>query len=52
MDGFPVLFVNDWSDITPKLLEKNEHLYKQAQELNLKKLDLDLIFKAIVKSYE
>jgi len=52
MDGFPVLFVNDWSDITPKLLEQNEHLYKQAQELNLKKLDLDLIFKLIVESYE
>lgn len=52
MEGFPVLFVNDWSDVTQELLEENDHLFKQAQEMNLKRLDLNLIFKAIVSSYE
>lgn len=52
MKSFPVLFVNDWSDITQELLHKNQHLYDQAQKMSLKKLDLDLIFKTIVSSYE
>ncbi len=52
MDGFPVLFVNEWSDVTEELLLANDHLFQQAQEMNLKKLDLDLIFNAIVSSYE
>jgi hypothetical protein len=52
MQGFPVLYVDEWSDITQKLLQDNEHLFKQAQEMSLKKLDLNLIFNSIVKSYE
>lgn len=52
MDGFPVLYVDKWSDITQKLLDQNEHLFKKAKEMNLKKLDLNLIFKAIKQSYE
>lgn len=52
MQGFPVLFVEQWSDVTQKLLEQSDHLFKRAQEMNLKKLDLNLIFNAIVKSYE
>lgn len=52
MQGFPVLFVSEWSDITRELLEKNDHLFEQAQTMSLKKLDLDLIFNAIVSSYE
>lgn len=52
MKDFPVLFVNEWSDITEELLIENDHLFQQAQEMILKKLDLDLIFNAIVSSYE
>jgi hypothetical protein len=52
MQGFPVLFVNDWSDITPELLEDNNHLYEEAQKMSLKKLDLNLIFEGIVNSYK
>ena len=51
MQGFPVLFVEEWSDITPKLLKDNNHLYEKAQKMSLKKLDLSLIFKVIVNSY-
>lgn len=51
MKGFPVLFVKDWSDITVNLLEENDHLYQQALEMPLKRLDLNLIFKGIVASY-
>ena len=51
MKGFPVLFVKDWSDIDEKLLKDNDYLYEQAQQMSLKKLDLDLIFEGIVKSY-
>ena len=52
MQGFPVLFVNEWSDITQELLVKNDHLYQEAQKMSLKKLDLSLIYNIIVKSYE
>lgn len=52
MDGFPILFVDDWPDVTKELLEQNDHLFQQAKSLNLNKLDLNLIFNTIVKSYE
>lgn len=51
MDGFPVLFVDDWRDIDDNLLVYHNYLYQQAQQMNLKKLDLNLIFNAIVQSY-
>lgn len=51
MKGFPVLFVNDWSDITHILLEDNDHLYQEAQLINSKRLDLDVIYRTIVSSY-
>ena len=41
---FPVLFVKDYSEVTPELLEANEHLYKQAQEMDMEKLSLDYWF--------
>lgn len=43
-EGFPVLFVNDFSEINKELLEKNEHLYQDALNLDLSKLDLDKLF--------
>lgn len=51
MKGFPVLFVKDWNEVTKELLIANNHLFKEAQEMCLKKLDLDLIFNSIVSSY-
>ncbi len=52
MKGFPVLFVNDWSDITKQLLKDNEGLYQIAKQMSLNRLDLDLIFSSIVNSYK
>ena len=52
MKGFPVLFVHDWPDVTEKLLKDYDYLYQQAQEMPLKKLDLDFIFNTIVGSYK
>lgn len=52
MAGFPVLFVNEWSDVTKELLEKSDHLYEEAQQFNMDRLDLNLLFNLIVNSYE
>ncbi len=52
MKGFPVLFVEDWPELTEELLQKSDHLYVEAQEMNLNKLDLNLVFKTIIASYE
>ncbi len=40
----PVLFVKDYSEVTEELLKANEHLYIQAQEMDMKLLDLDYWF--------
>lgn len=52
MAGFPVLFVNDWSDVSKELLEANDHLYQEAQKIDLDKLDLRKIYDGIVKKYD
>lgn len=52
MKGFPVLFVNDWNEVSEQLLKDNNYLYEEAQTMSLKKLDLDLIFRGIMASYE
>lgn len=41
--NFPVLYVNEWSDITEELLLSNEHLLEQAKN-NEPKLDLNKLF--------
>ncbi len=51
MKGFPVLFVKEWSDVTEQLLEGNDHLFQQAQEMDLEKLDLNYLFKKIMNKY-
>ncbi len=51
MQGLPVLFVENWADITDKLLEDNEYLYEEAQNMSLKRLDLNVIFKLIMQGY-
>lgn len=48
MKPFPVLFVNDWSDITPELLKNNEYLYQQAQTMDLSLLDLNKLFNTCI----
>jgi hypothetical protein len=52
MQGFPVLFVNDWSDITEDLLKSNNHLFEYAQVMNMNRLNLTFIFDSIMRSYE
>lgn len=52
MQGFPVLFVKQWEDITQQLLIANDYLYEEAQQMSLCKLDLEVIFKAIVQGYD
>lgn len=51
MKGFPVLFVKDWPEITPKLLVDNDNLYKQAQKMDLTRLDLSVVFGGIMANY-
>lgn len=51
MADFPVLFVKDWDEITPKLLVDNDHLYKQALKMSLRKLDLSTVFNGIMANY-
>lgn len=38
---FPALFVNEWDEVTEQLLLDNEHLYQQAQQMDMNKLDLN-----------
>ena len=51
MKGWPVLFVDDWSEVTEELLKASEHLYEEAQKMDLSPLDLNVMFDKIVKSY-
>jgi hypothetical protein len=46
---FPILYVNDWSEVTKELLEANNHLYQQAQTMDLSLLDLDNLYNRCVK---
>jgi hypothetical protein len=44
----PVLFVNNYEDVTEELLITNENLYQEANNIDLKKLDLDNIMKKYI----
>lgn len=48
MDGFPVLYVDQWSDINEQLLYDADHLFKEAQAMDMEKLNLNKIFNKIV----
>lgn len=48
MDGWPVLFVKDWNEVTKELLEENDYLYQQAQTMDLSPLDLNNLFKSCI----
>lgn len=52
MKGFPVLFVDDWSQITEELLIASDYLYEEAQKMDLSKLDLKKVFKKIMAQYD
>lgn len=45
----PVLFVNDYSEVTQELLIENDNLYQQAQTMDLTSLTLPYFFDKIVK---
>lgn len=51
MKGFPVLFVKDWPEVTEQLLKDNDHLYQEALQMDMNKLDLHTMFDSIVSSY-
>jgi hypothetical protein len=48
-EDYPVIFVNDYSEVTEELLIDNEHLYQQAQEMDMTSLTLSHFFDRIVK---
>ena len=48
---YPVLFVDKYSDITKDLLLENEHLFEQAQKMDLTGLTLRGFFDNIINEY-
>ena len=47
----PVLWVSDYGDITEEFLKLNNHLYEEAQEMDLSKLTLKGFFDSIINKY-
>jgi len=45
----PVLFVNDYSEVTEELLIENDSLFQQAQTMDLSSLTLPYFFDKIVE---
>lgn len=41
---FPVLFVDEWEEVTEQLLKDNEHLFDEMQNINPDLLDLNKIY--------
>ncbi len=48
---FPVLFLDDYIDITENLLIDNNSLYEKALNLDMSKLDLNLLFNRCINNY-
>ena len=48
--GYPVLFVDSYFDITEKLLIDNDHLYQEAQTMDLSELTLPYFYDKIIKT--
>ena len=48
---YPVLWVHDYADVTGDLLKDNNHLYEEAQEMDLTPLTLPTFFDNIVNTY-
>lgn len=45
LEGFPVLYIKNWYEVTHALLEYKEPLFQQAQSMDLGRLDLEKIMK-------
>ena len=50
-ENYPVLFVEKYSDVTEELLLANDHLFQQAQTMDLSDLTLPKFFDKIVDRY-
>jgi len=48
-DGFPVLMVDNFSDVTEELLIQNDHLYQKALKLDMNKLDIRVLYNNIIE---
>lgn len=49
-EGFPVLFVNDFTEVTKDFLKKHDYLYKEVLNLNIRKLNAKFIHKKLIDS--
>lgn len=47
---YPVLFVDEYSEVTKELLIENDHLFQQAQTMDLSRLDLNNFFNKTLES--
>jgi hypothetical protein len=47
---FPVLFVNDYNEVTEDLLLKKNYLFEKSINLDINELDLDFLFNKCVKN--
>lgn len=50
-DGIPVLFVEDFNDVTESLLNENLNLYDEMQNFDLSNLDIKKMYEKILKEY-
>ena len=48
---YPILFVDEYSEVTEKLLIENDNLFQDAQKMNLDKLTLPYFFDNIIERY-
>jgi hypothetical protein len=46
---YPILFIDEYFEITKELLEQNDYLFQQAQEMNIVKLTLPYFYDNIIK---
>lgn len=49
LKDYPVLFVNDYSEVTEELLISNQNLFDEMQEIDLDNLDVKNLYDKIVK---
>lgn len=47
---YPILFVDDYSEVTEQLLIDNDNLFQEAQELDLSFLDLNNFFNKVMEN--
>jgi hypothetical protein len=49
--NYPVLFVDQYSEVTEELLIANDHLFQEAQKMDLTKLTLPYFFDNITNIF-